>query len=313
MRVILQIVFVVIALAGIHFAEASSSSNRQKRCRRLPFLANGNVLQNGRTNIRYECNLGYKLKVSGVCRRRSWLPNVICEEIQCKADPVIPNGSLDSSITSRKFDAKYTFTCNAGFKGMGKVKCNKLGIWEVNGNCEKILDLCKDDPVIQNGTLDTNITSRELGAEYTFTCNAGFKGMGNVKCNSLGIFEVNGNCEDCFLVSKILLVTEEKAATLSGVTEDECTDQQYIDRNFTDCGTAFVLNDCTVFLLPLIDIYLADTLAECKQLCIAAASCLLFSYAPESVLCLLFDSLSDESFTFQDFPNASTQERDCQV
>ncbi|ESO99573.1 hypothetical protein LOTGIDRAFT_173715 [Lottia gigantea] len=276
MRVILQIVFVVIALAGIHFAEASSSSNRQKRCRRLPFLANGNVLQNGRTNIRYECNLGYKLKVSGVCRRRSWLPNVICE-------------------------------------GMGKVKCNKLGIWEVNGNCEKILDLCKDDPVIQNGTLDTNITSRELGAEYTFTCNAGFKGMGNVKCNSLGIFEVNGNCEDCFLVSKILLVTEEKAATLSGVTEDECTDQQYIDRNFTDCGTAFVLNDCTVFLLPLIDIYLADTLAECKQLCIAAASCLLFSYAPESVLCLLFDSLSDESFTFQDFPNASTQERDCQV
>ncbi|ESO91169.1 hypothetical protein LOTGIDRAFT_153600 [Lottia gigantea] len=241
--------------------------------------------------VEITCSDGYKMEAAIECK----------SEIQflwkykrpvCKLDPKIENGALDTDIASRDIGIEYSYTCNPGFGKYGNeghVICNEAGEWEADITCE---GQCMSDPEIENGALDTDIASRDIGIEYSYTCNPGFGKYGNdglVICTEAREWEANITCEDCFkYYTENTYLTKSPYATPSGrLNQVSC---QQSCTNDDRCTASFVsFQSCELHGIPAISIS-HESRAECRTKCVALADCKLMSWNSGSFpICTLFN------------------------
>ncbi|ESO91171.1 hypothetical protein LOTGIDRAFT_153602 [Lottia gigantea] len=257
-------------------------------CVGYPNVSNADFHRNEQCSdiVEMTCSDGYKMEAAIKLISEMWkYQKPVCKLGQCMSDPEIENGALDTDIASRDIGIEYSYTCNPGFGKYGNeghVICTEAGEWEANITCE--------DPEIENGALDTDISSRDIGIEYSYTCNPGFGKYGNdglVICTEAREWEANITCEDCFKYTWKKYVKKKPYRTRYGRNQISCRRACNNDDRCTTWFASFV--SCELHGKPTIAIS-RESLRNCKKKCAKLADCELMSW---NFICTLFNVTMD--------------------
>ncbi|ESO87306.1 hypothetical protein LOTGIDRAFT_154803 [Lottia gigantea] len=174
---------------------------------------------------------------------------------------------------------------------MNKFLCSVLlvlvGIWLATVGFTDAVQ-CTSDPIIINGVFDSDITSREVGAVYDFTCNGTLEDTGTVTCDDIGDWTTNLTCEECYLPNKYFYMQYSFYCVSS---EDECV-QKCDEMNCKAYYTVIRQNtwsSCYVFLPYIIFRGTGMSVQQCIDKCNEMDECLTIRYRPiRGDLCYLF-------------------------
>ncbi|ESO87272.1 hypothetical protein LOTGIDRAFT_154772 [Lottia gigantea] len=178
---------------------------------------------------------------------------------------------------------------------MNKCLCSVLlvlvGIWLTTVGFTDAVQ-CTSDPVIINGALDSDITSREVGAVYDFTCGGTLEDMGTVTCNGTGDWTTSWTCEECYLLNSYFI---ELYSYIPGITNSagcdvKCEELNCAYRRFTRSPSrgCYVSPSYVIFqiagytLQRCID--KCDEMEECLSLRETEGYCYLFSETVPSLV-----------------------------
>ncbi|NXL87304.1 CR1 protein, partial [Alectura lathami] len=152
------------------------------------------------TVLRYKCRPGY-VGASGKSPFVTCLPNStwsadsdFCVGKSCGV-PELPNGRFQTA-TDLRFGATISFTCNAGYRLVGKptAECvlqNNAVFWDNIPYCEIIP--CEPPPGIENGQHSSSVNADfTFGAAVTYRCNKGFSLIGNSTIHCTTVDKFNG-------------------------------------------------------------------------------------------------------------------------
>ncbi|ESO97609.1 hypothetical protein LOTGIDRAFT_152699 [Lottia gigantea] len=221
---------------------------------------------------------------------------------RCHNLPTLNNGQV--TRTKRN---KVKYECNTGFRLAVMADCHRS--WTPRVSCEEIL--CEGDPVIANGTLDDVIESRRIGAEYSFTCNSGFKGMGNVVCSGCGEWDVGEvECKEC--VARTDSILQIAAFRASASNDSECTQKC---NEIPVCNLSFfVESTCYVYQSPIFAASSQPSLEGCIDVCNANDECQVLQYLPVTTtgICILLNEALSTQLIIPNV-NSTILEKNCQL